>query len=42
LTRLKDDLFLLEVRRHTGDLNEADYQRLRAQLNARLDHLARG
>ncbi|HVB40661.1 MAG TPA: carboxypeptidase-like regulatory domain-containing protein [Terriglobales bacterium] len=42
LARLKDDLFLLEVRRHTGDLNEADYQRLRARLNARLDQLARG
>lgn len=40
LARLKDDLFLLEVRHHTGDVNEADYTRLRAELNARLDRLS--
>jgi len=40
LAQLKDDLFLLEVRRHTGDISEAEYERLRAALNARLDQLA--
>lgn len=39
LASLKDDLFLLEVRRHTGNISESEYARLRAELNARLDRL---
>jgi 5-hydroxyisourate hydrolase-like protein (transthyretin family) len=40
LSRLKDDLFLLEVRRHVRDITEPDYARLRADLSARMDKLA--
>ncbi|HET9785462.1 MAG TPA: carboxypeptidase-like regulatory domain-containing protein [Terriglobales bacterium] len=40
LNRLKDDLFLLEVRRHTGRIAEAEYQALRAEINSRMDHIA--
>ncbi len=40
LARLKDDLFLLEVRRHVRDVTEADYARLRSDLSARMDRLA--
>lgn len=40
LNRLKDDLFLLEVRRHTGRIAEAEYAALRAEINARMDHIA--
>lgn len=40
LNRLKDDLFLLEVRRHTGRIPEAEYQALRAEINSRMDHIA--
>ncbi|MGH9465725.1 MAG: hypothetical protein ACRD1Y_00055 [Terriglobales bacterium] len=40
LARLKDDLFLLEVRRHTGHISEAEYAAARASLNARMDQLA--
>lgn len=36
LSRLKDDLFLLEVRRNTGDIAPAEYDRARAELDARL------
>lgn len=42
LARLKDDLFLLEVRRHTGHISEAEYAQTRAALNARMDKLAHG
>lgn len=41
LARLKDDLFLLEVRHHTGHISEAEYTQSRAALNARMDTLAR-
>jgi len=42
LSKLKDDLFLLEVRRNTGNVDEAEYARLRAALDERLRTLARG
>lgn len=41
LARLKDDLFLLEVRHHTGHISDAEYAQSRAALNARMDTLAR-
>lgn len=40
LTRLKDDLFLLEVQHHTGRVPEDEYQRQRAALNTRMTALA--
>lgn len=40
LDRLKDDLFLLEVQRHTGHLDDAGYRRARRQLDARMRALA--
>lgn len=36
LARLKDELFLLEVRRQTGDVDEAAYAQARTALEARL------
>ncbi len=39
LARLKDELFLLEVRRQTGDIDEAGYGQARAALEARLREL---
>lgn len=39
LARLKDELFLLEVRRQTGDIDEAAYSQARASLDARLREL---
>lgn len=39
LARLKDELFLLEVRRQTGDIDEAGYAQARAVLEARLREL---
>lgn len=36
LAKLKDELFLLEVRRQTGDIDESGYQQARAGLEARL------
>ena len=41
LARLKDDLFLLEVQRHTGHLDDAGYQRARQELDERMQVLAR-
>lgn len=40
MSRLKDDLFLLEVQRHTGRIADAEYNQQRAALNQRLDQLA--
>ncbi|MGH9487847.1 MAG: carboxypeptidase-like regulatory domain-containing protein [Terriglobales bacterium] len=40
LAKLKDDLFLLEVRRHTSDISEADYVQARTALFARMDRLS--
>jgi len=40
LARLKDDLFLLEVRRHTRNIGEDEYARQRAALAARMNRLA--
>ncbi|MGH3180848.1 MAG: hypothetical protein ACRDOE_02925, partial [Streptosporangiaceae bacterium] len=40
LSRLKDDLFLLEVRLHTGNIDEAEYARLRAEINLRINRLS--
>lgn len=42
LARLKDDLFLLEVQRHTGHLEEAQYQQARQALDQRMRALAEG
>ncbi|MGH9491118.1 MAG: hypothetical protein ACRD17_11465 [Terriglobales bacterium] len=36
MAKLKDELFLLEVRRQTGDIDESGYQQARAGLEARL------
>ncbi|MGH9474812.1 MAG: carboxypeptidase-like regulatory domain-containing protein [Terriglobales bacterium] len=41
LASLKDDFFLLEVRRHTGSISELEYAQARAALSARMDRLAR-
>jgi hypothetical protein len=40
MSRLKDDLFLLEVQRHTGRIADSEYDQQRAALNRRLDQLA--
>lgn len=40
LLQLKDDLFLLEVRRHTRNIGEAEYLHQRAQISERMDRLA--
>lgn len=42
MKKLKDDLFLLEVRRHTGNIDDAEYARLKQELDARMARLARG
>lgn len=42
LARLKDELFLLEVRRQTGDIDEAAYAQARVRLEARLRALRLG
>lgn len=41
LAKLKDDLFLLEVRRSTGNVSDEEYANLRAALDARMQQLAR-
>jgi hypothetical protein len=41
LARLKDDLFLLEVRRSTGNITDEEYASLRAELDGRMRGLAR-
>ncbi len=38
--QLRDDLFLLEVRHHTGNMPEAEYAQKRAEIHARMDKLA--
>mgnify|MGYP001185100291 CR=1 FL=1 len=40
LGRLRDELFLLEVRRTTGDIGAAEYQTARAALDRRMKQLA--
>ena len=40
LAQLRDDLFLLEVRQHTGNMPEAEYAKKRAEIHARMDKLA--
>lgn len=40
LAQLRDDLFLLEVRHHTGNMPEAEYARRRSEIHARMDKLA--
>ncbi len=39
MQRLKNDLFLLEVRRHTGNISAAEYEAERARLEARTHKL---
>ena len=40
MKKLKDDLFLLEVRRHTGNIDDAEYARLKQELDQRMERLA--
>lgn len=40
MKKLKDDLFLLEVRRHTGNIDDAEYARLKQDLDQRMERLA--
>jgi hypothetical protein len=40
MKKLKDDLFLLEVRRHTGNVDDAEYARLKQELDQRMERIA--